>query len=215
MAVGIAIASINALTNASLRSSALELSGTIKFAYDRAIMARHTERLSLDLDKGLIWLDFTEDTYSLARERHEGREGVKSDAVGEDDAKAAKKKERDSFFSDEKDAEKEEVKIALEGGKAVQFAPDVEAMDRPKALPSDIRISKVWSGHQEEAFTSGTAYVHFFNSGWSEPAQIELTDGDEFVTIKVYPLTGRVRIYEKELEVPKPESDDGREEGDE
>src|SRR5438105_4787175 len=120
MAVSLAVSGINSITNASLHSTALELSWTIKFEYDRAIMARHTECLS-----------------------------------------------------------------------------------------------KVWTGHQEEAFLSGTVYLHFFNTGWTEPAQIELTDGDEFVTIVVYPLTGRVRIYDRPLEVPKPSREDGKQEGDE
>ena len=68
------------------------------------------------------------------------------------------------------------------------------------------------AGGTVKEFTSGVAHIHFFSGGWTEPAQIELTDGDAFITLKLFPLTGRVRTYQKELEVPKPEDDDGREE---
>lgn len=217
MAVGVAITGVSSLTSASLRSSALELAGTIKLAYDRAIMARHTERLSLDLDKGLFWLDYTEDQFTVAREREAGREGAKNTSLAEAGEPGERRKDEDDedFFADDAEDGKAEVLAALEGGKAIAFQADIEIFQTPDALPSDVRISKVWTGHQEEAFTSGVAYVHFFNSGFSEPAQIELTDGEEYVTITVYPLTGRVRIHDKQLEVPKPSDDDGRDEGDE
>lgn len=224
MAVGVAVGAVNSLTDAALRSSALELSGTIKFSYDRSIMNRRTQRLSIDIDKGVYALEFTEDPFALSKELATGNEGDKPDApdgTGKPGKKKASKGLRrladdgdEDFFSDEKSAEELEVKRALEGGKASAFVPDAEAAE-PKSLPSGVKFSKVWAGSQEEAFTSGTAYVHFFSSGWSEPAQIELTDGDAVITLKVFPLTGRVRMYDKTLEVPKAEAPDGREEGDE
>jgi general secretion pathway protein H len=209
MATGIAIGAVNAITDASLKSTSIELIGAMKFSYDRAIMERRTQRLSIDMDKGLWWIDYTTDPFALSSERDRGPEGGKSE-----DKKRAEKEERSSFFSDEDDAAKKEVEAALEGGKAASFSAD-EELGTPRSLPGDVRFSKVWTGHQEEAFTSGTAHIHFFSGGWTEPAQIELTDGDAFITLKLYPLTGRVRTYDKELEVPKPEDDDGREEGDE
>jgi len=216
MAVGIAIGALNSLTDASLKSTSIELIGAMKYSYDRAIMERRTQRLSIDMDKGLYWIDFTADPFALSAERDRGREGEKAD---DDDPrkggkKGAKDEEKRSIFTDDKDAAKKEVEAVLEGGKAASFESDDES-GKPRSLPSDVKVSKVWSGHQEEAFTSGIARIFFFSGGWTEPAQIELTDGDAFVTLKLYPLTGRVRTYDKELEVPKPQDNDGREEGDE
>lgn len=209
MATGIAIGAVNSLTDASLKSTSIDLIGAMKFSYDRAIMERRTQRLTIDMDKGLWWIDFTTDPFALSSDLMRGREGEKSD-----DKKAEKPEKRDSFFSAEEDAAKKEVEAALEGGKAAAFQTD-EELGKPRAIPGDVRISKVWTGHQEEAFTSGVAHIFFFSGGWTEPAQVELTDGDSFVTLKLYPLTGRVRTYDKELEVKKPDDPDGREEGDE
>ena len=102
------------------------------------------------------------------------------------------------------------VKAALEGGKAASFVPEGE----PRPLPGDVRFSKVQTGHQEEPFIAGVAYLHFFRGGWSEPAQIELTDGDEVISLKVFPLTGGVRTYHEPLKELELEDHDGREEGD-
>ncbi|MEQ8278818.1 MAG: prepilin-type N-terminal cleavage/methylation domain-containing protein [Deltaproteobacteria bacterium] len=209
LAVSVGVISINALTDANLKSSALSLAGAIKFNYDRAIMEKRTQRLGLDLDRQVWWIEFTEDPYALAQERMRGEEGDKRSLEGDGEEQL---EELDSFFSnDDDDAE---VKRVMEGGKAASFVPD-EAGGKPRPLPGDVRFSKVWTGHQEESFTSGVAYIHFFRGGWTEPAQIELSDGTEYVTLKVFPLTGRVRTYDKQLEDPSIQEYDGREEGDE
>jgi prepilin-type N-terminal cleavage/methylation domain-containing protein len=251
MAAALAIGALNSLTNQSLHSTAVELTGAIKFCYDRAIMERRTERLSIDIDKGLWWIDYTQDMFAISSERVEGKEGDKTDSDEKSGGAAKKKKtklkdsdstskdtksgkgpkdllapktpaepkETKSIFDedsssgskDKDQAKKDEVKLAIEGGKAIEFQPDSD-VSKPKPFPSDVKVSRVWAGHQVEAFTSGIARIHFFNTGWSEPAQIELTDGSEFVTLKIYPLTGRVRTYPKQLEIPKSDLEDGKEE---
>ncbi len=208
LAVGTAVISLNALTDAALKSGAIELTGAIKYSYDRSIMEKRTQRLGMDIDKGLWWLDFTDDPYALAKERAEGEAGERpEDKEGKDID------DLDSLFSGFDADGDMEVKRAMEGGKASRFMPDSE-VGKPKPLPSGVKFSKVWTGHQEEPFKTGVAYLHFFRSGWTEPAQIELTDGDEFITLKVFPLTGRVRMYPKQLDDPDVDDDDGRDEGD-
>jgi general secretion pathway protein H len=210
--VGVGLVSMNALTDADLKSSAVELTGAIKFSYDRSIMEKRTQRMGFDISKGLWWLDYTDDPYAFDRERTRGKTGAESpDAV---EAKKEKPSTLDEIFEQSDDPEAE-VKQVMEGGKALAFSPD-EGGGPPRRLPGNVSFSKVWTGHQEEPFTEGVAYLHFFRSGWTEPAQIELTDGDgDYITLKVFPLTGRVRMYKKQIEDEKVEEDDGREEGDE
>jgi general secretion pathway protein H len=206
--VAVSVVSINALTDAHLRSSAIELAGAIKFNYDRSIMEKRTQRLGMDLDRHVWWVEFTDDPYAIARERLSGQEGDKRDLEGGGDGEDAS---LDSFFS-RNDGEAE-IKQIMEGGKAAAFVPD-EAAGQPRPLPGNVTFSKIWTGHQEESFTSGIAYLHFFRGGWTEPAQIELFDGDDYVTVKVFPLTGRVRTYQKQLDDPDVQDYDGRDEGD-
>lgn len=206
MLAGVAVISVQNLTHADLRSSAVELSGAIKFNYDRSIMEKRIQRLGMDLDKGVWWIEYTDDPFTMAEERLRGDEGVKRD----EDGKIIDKDDDKFFFDDDDDTE---VRAALEGGKSASFVPDEDAGE-PKNLPGDIRFGKVHTGHQEEPFTSGIAYLHFFRGGFTEPAEIELTDGEDVVTLKVLPLTGRVRTYHRELRELELEEYDGREEGD-
>jgi hypothetical protein len=97
------------------------------------------------------------------------------------------------------------------------FAPDAEGeIGKPKKLPGEVHISRVWSGHQEEPFSSGIAYLHFFKSGSAEPALIELEDDEgDTVTLELSPLTGRVETIQGRFETPDETHVDGEEEGDE
>lgn len=203
MVTAVGVISINALTHASLKSTAIELAGAIKYNYDRSIMEKRVQRIGMDLDQNVWWVEYTDDPYSLASERLRGTEGAKRDEEEEDDD------DFDSFFG-EADSE---VKAALEGGRAASFVPDPDSGE-PRPLPGDVRFSRVHTGHQEEPFESGIAYLHFFRGGWTEPAQIEITDGEDHITLKVAPLTGRVRTYHKQLEEMELNEWTGREEGD-
>lgn len=206
MLVGVTMVSVQSLTHSALRNGALELAGAIKYNYDRAIMEKRIQRIGMDLDRNLWWIEYTEDPFTLSSERLRGNEGQKRD----EDGKVIDEEDDSSFFDDDVD---KDVKLALEGGKSSRFVPDPDAGE-PHPLSGDIRFGKVQTGHQEEAFTSGVAYLHFFRGGFTEPAEIEITDGDEVITIKVLPLTGRVRTYNREIKELELEEYEGREEGD-
>lgn len=188
-----AVAGVNALTDANLRSASVEITGAIKYNYDRAIMEKRNQRLVFDIDQNLWWAEFSTDAYALDGELQE--EAPKS--TDEDDRKReAEADEDDPFFDSDEDPE---VTRALEGGNAVRFQPDTD-QGPPRPLPSDIHFSRILTGHQAKAFTRGVAYLHFFRAGWTEPARIELTDGDEYRTLVVMPLTGRTRSYAERFE---------------
>ena len=52
--LAIVATSVNAITHANLRSSAIQLTGGVKYAYDRAIMEKRKQRIAMDLDQN-IW----------------------------------------------------------------------------------------------------------------------------------------------------------------
>lgn len=197
MVTATAVAGMNSLTHAHLRSTAVKIAGAVKMSYDRAVMERRTQRLVLDMDKNTVLLEFTESPFALARERAKGSKGVTPDDPASADASRdrSSKKKSDSPLGG----------FDLEAGEGAKFVPDDDSdLGRPFALPSGIRLTRVWTGSAEEAFTSGQAYLNFFSGGYTEPAIIELSDeNDEVVTLKVLPLTGRVRSYDKKLETPK------------
>lgn len=210
MAVATAVATLNA--GLSLNSAAVELTGVVKYAYDRSIMYGRIHRLAIDLDNDVYWLEYTDEPFGLAERRLTGRRGASADGESPPNTDDL------PFLFDENDDEA--VKRALLGGRANRFVPlDRDGEDAKEAprrkLPGSVDVTRVWTGHQEEPFDSGVTYLHFFHGGWTEPALIELSDGDEFVTLEVGPLTGRVRTRAQKLKKPQIEEYDGSKEGDE
>jgi general secretion pathway protein H len=218
MVTTVTMSGLNAMTGASLRSSAIELTGAIKMNYDRAVMLKRTQRLVMDLDQGLWWVEFNEDRFALTQARAEGKAGDSSEK--KDKKKSIFDDDSSSIFDDEVD---QEVKKAMAGAAMANFSADDVSGGKRQALPSGTCFSRIWTEHQEEAFTEGVAYLHFFPGGWTEPARIELVDSDcknkedpttdqegDYKTLKIFPLTGRVRSYNRKLELP-----DTRERGEE
>lgn len=205
MITAVIVSGFNAVTGANMRSASVELTGVMKSSYDRAVMLKRTQRLAMNLDSGVWWVDFTDDPFALAKDRIEGERGETEGEADED--------EDDSPFDDDVD---ETVKNAMRGGAATRFGKDDAFGGAPVRLPTGVCFSRVWSEHQEEPFTKGIAYLHFFPGGWSEAARIELVDtacddkakpendnDNEYVTLRVLPLTGRVRMYERKMKTPQ------------
>ncbi|MBX2812822.1 MAG: prepilin-type N-terminal cleavage/methylation domain-containing protein [Myxococcales bacterium] len=186
---GGALVSIQALSHSRLRSATFALAGAIKESYDRAIMEKRTQRLTFDLNNHVWWAEFTEDPYALS-----------NPDIAEEEARLQ------INLDDETPAD---IRKALLGQKAAAFAPD-PYMGGKNKLPADIHFGRAWTGTSEDAFTKGLVYIHFFRGGFTEPFQLEIYDGPlngnrqdrEWMTIKVRPLTGRVRVYSEQLDAP-------------
>lgn len=217
----VAISGVQSLTDAHLRGAAVELTGAIKMSYDRAVMLKRTQRIAFDLSEGVWWIEYSNDPFSLSAQRIKGEEEAKT---GDEDEE--EEDERFGRFSfEEIDGT---VKTAIEGGKAASFTKDGELdAGKPTKLPSGVCFSRFVDGHREDPFDEGIVYMHFFSGGWTEAVQIELVERDcdervrpeddrdtSYVTLRVLPLTGRVRTYHRQLERPDFDEVDGRLEGD-
>jgi hypothetical protein len=207
------VMSVNAVTDANLRTAAITLTGAIKQNYDRAAMLQRTQRIVFDIDHHTWWVEYTDNPFALHRERATGEEGESLEERQSNLEDAVKALEDDTSF--ESDQERQ-VKLLVEGGTQMFFVPDADLdFGKPQPLPGGVGFSRIWTGHQEEAFKAGLTQLHFFPQGWTEPALIELVDeGGDIFTLEVQPLTGRVRSYREERELPDLEDYDGFEEGD-
>lgn len=113
--MGAVVTSLNALTRADLRSAAFRTAGAIRYTFDRATMTGMYMRLAIDIDKGQVWIEQSDDLVSLrpgrsqfadehldeSKEERQARlaqqQGLPGGEEGEDlEARIArKKKERD------------------------------------------------------------------------------------------------------------------------
>lgn len=186
------VVGIQALSANALRSASIELSGVIKSCYDRSIMEKRIQRVSFDLDEETWWVEYTADPYALDVE-------VLSQADDPD--------EPEELYLDEEAPE--DLRQALEGSRAAGFQAD-EFFGGKHRLPDGVHYGRLWTGMRDEPFEKGIIYLHFFRGGFTEPLQIELFDGSEedredreYTTLKVRPLTGRVRMYQRQLDAPE------------
>lgn len=188
---GMAVIGISALSYSELRSTSVSLAGAIKESYDRSIMEKRIQRITFDLDNHAWWVEFTEDPYALSAVEDEDDEEDIEDFLDEDTP--------------------EDLVAALKGSRAASFSPDPNFGGRKLQLPGEVHFGRVWTGMREEPFEKGLVYLHFFRGGFTEPLQLELYDGPsngdpdrrDYITLKVRPLTGKVRMYPKRLDEPE------------
>ncbi|MBN2359587.1 MAG: hypothetical protein JXR83_09025 [Deltaproteobacteria bacterium] len=249
LTAAIAIPSINSLSGARLRSITAMVSGLTREAYARAAITGKVHRIVFDIDKGLFWLERTEESFVLPSEKikadlqgHGGEtleerqeaatQGVKMrvDALQNGSGASAEALALlgmgsgsgglDAMFGSmlgqnalgssltsgigvDQDLE-EALKTRLR--RRAMFLPVEDDLGKAQKLSGDVRFFKIWIAHQKEAFTSGSAELYFFATGYTERALIMLTDdeeGDRVLTVDVNPLTARVRIRDVEPEIPR------------
>jgi hypothetical protein len=61
------------------------------------------------------------------------------------------------------------------------------------------KFGKVWVQHLDDPVTTGVVAIHFFPVGSAEKSIIEITDGDETLSILVHGLTRRVEVRDGEM----------------
>ncbi len=85
--------------------------------------------------------------------------------------------------------------------KSEKFQIDTSIIKKPVQLEKKIRFKDIRTRAKSEPITSGAAYTHFFPHGYAERSEIRIqSDTGQVFTIVVNPLTGRAKVYDKDLE---------------
>ncbi|MEN9798744.1 MAG: hypothetical protein RL653_2440 [Pseudomonadota bacterium] len=194
-----AVMGVGALTGAAAKSAAGELAGTVRTLYDTANLAGKTCRLVFDLGKArdeearvTYWAECAKGNVTTDRDRERALEKANEAR----DNGPREKRSSGNALSDLMDAEATRVEAA-----AAFSSFSSESMGR-KTLPAGVRAT-VWTRHQREPTDSGLAYLHFFPQGFTEFAHVKLRQGDNVWTLVVSPLTGKVTVEPRDLEVPR------------
>lgn len=190
--VAVSVPAISSVTRAQLRQRSGQLAGGLRALYGESAIGGRSCRLILDLDKAEYQAECARGAVRLAAA---GAEGPAGDAQ-------AREREQELLSRARRTGEtlSDEDRERLELLRRSAFAPS-PAVPRT-ALGGQVRFRKVWVGHQPAPRTSGTAWLYFWPSGQTEPASIELSQGDDVVTLLVSPLTGRVRLVNGPAQAP-------------
>jgi general secretion pathway protein H len=100
--------------------------------------------------------------------------------------------------------EKERDKELAETLKSPDFKALEDEAGEKKTLPDDVHFKSIWTDRMTERVTKGQAALYFFPDGYTEEAQIVLSDnpdGTRLYDLVVEPMTGTVTIEDSELPI--------------
>jgi len=209
--VGLSVYGFRNLRKADLRESSAQLSGAMRYLFDRASTTGKIHRIVIDMETHMYWAEVSDDRFYIPREEttEQLREREDKEAA-EDDEEAKKRKQAEREAQSGKGAganssfDLSKLEVADFRPKRARFASFKDLALKPVKLKK-ARVRSVYTPRVTEPLTSGRAYVYFFPLGQTEPAIVTLSDPESDETIYslvVHPITGRVRIYNEEVRPP-------------
>lgn len=197
---------VGALTGAKAKEASTELAGTIRALYDTAALSGRTCRLVFNLPPP------KDDETAVTWRAECAKAGATASAKRDDELKDAQKSLKDKVAEDPRfrrldsdDAptlqqlQEQEKNRVEESAKFSDFSSE-DVVE--KTLPANVKI-EVWTSKQREATKAGVAYLYFFPQGYTERAQVWVRQGDNAWTLTISPLTGKTKIHNEDLEVPR------------
>ena len=209
---GLAIRGLRSLRKADLREASAQMSGAMRYLFDRASTTGKIHRIVIDMETGTYWAEVSDDRFYIPREETVEQLREREDKEAEEDEDEAKKRERaakeaesgkGSGSSSSFDLSK--LEVADFRPKRARFASFKDLALKPVKLKK-VKVRSVYTPRVTDPLTGGRAYVYFFPLGQTEPAIITLSDvdsDDAIYSLVVHPITGRIRIYNQEVLPPR------------
>ena len=199
--------SLGALTRTNLKSGAVKIASAARFAYYRAVIQGTTVRLSFAVPGNTFSVEEAHGYVTLTRaddERREEGDDEGSGPVAADPWEAAQARIGEALKPSLGASPFGELQSA--SGQTMTRYQNVE-------LGRRVQIVKLIVAHEPVPLESGQGSVHFFPSGMTEHAVIQLSDGSDTVfSVELHPLTGRATVhaeaYEPDSLLDDPEADD-------
>ena len=199
------------LRKADLREATTQLSGSMRYLFDRASTTGKIHRLVIDMEQEMYWAEVSDDRFYIPRDA-ESEQALRDreDKEAEEDEGEAKKREqvaREAESGKGVSASSSFDLSKLEVGdfrpKRARFAAFKDLALKPVRLKKT-KVRSVYTPRVTEPLTAGRAYIYFFPLGQTEPAIVTMSnpDGDTVFSLVVHPITGRVRIYNQEVQPP-------------
>lgn len=211
LVMGAAIRGFRSVAKSDLRSTATRVAGTMRYLFDRASTTGRIHRLVIDFEEGKYWAEVSDDRYYLPREREteESRQEEQEQIAEEEEAAKAAEEQRqfmgESGAFDISRYQPEEFRP-----KRARFSAFKEVAVKPTPLKGGVKLAGLFTPRLSEPMSSGRGYVYFFPLGLTESALVYLSDDkqENFYTLVVHPLTGRVKVLNQFVEAPVEEQYD-------
>jgi len=181
--LAITIPSFRSLTRVQLKEAANQMVGLIRETYHKAVLSNQAHRIVYDFDKSEYWVEVSNEEVHLPQVE-DNFEGGKLNIFGEEET-------------------------PKKYAKPPEFIPLKEDdLGEKHKLPNHIRFYGFWADNMEERVREGQMALYFFPGGYTQRAQLTLSDGEDgknVLTLITEPLTGEVVIENVEPEIEKQE----------
>jgi general secretion pathway protein H len=209
--VGASVQGIRSLRKADLREATTQLSGSMRYLFDRASTTGKIHRLVIDMEQGMYWAEVSDDRFYIPREAESERSlHEREDKEAEEDAEEAKKREQAAREAESgkgaaanSSFDLSKLEVSDFRPKRARFASFKDLAIKPVRLKKT-KVRSVYTPRVTDPLTAGRAYIYFFPLGQTEPAIVTMSnpEGDTVFSLVVHPITGRVRIYNQEVQPP-------------
>ncbi|MEM1347067.1 MAG: prepilin-type N-terminal cleavage/methylation domain-containing protein [Myxococcota bacterium] len=190
---GLGAYTVGMLDQGALKSEALKITSSIKYSFSQAAVNNSRYRIVFDLDSGSYAAEVVE---SANVEQPTNQPGADEEFLTEEAQALAEQAEReDDLFDDDEDN-------PFGINRRVSYQRVQDGVIDPGQLKDGMRFTRVVVGQAVDV-TSGQASINFFPNGFQEPAIVYMEDAQgRTFSIQTEPLTGRVFLYNKEIEIP-------------
>jgi prepilin-type N-terminal cleavage/methylation domain-containing protein len=203
LVMAMTVRGVRSLARTDLRSSAVKMSGAIRYLFDRASTTGRVHRLVIDFQEGRYWAEVSDDRLLMAHEKEtEQSREEEAEAVAREQEEEKQKEaqaEGDSQAVDITRYQPQEFRP-----KRARFSSFKEMAIKPVQMKGGVKISGLFTPRLAEPMSTGQGYIYFFPMGLTEAAQVYLSDDkqESFYTLVVHPLTGRVGVHNSYIQPP-------------
>ncbi len=184
----------NSLPRTRLRTSAIRMASTFRFAYVHALTTGHTTRVSFPMGGRDIIVEDTDDAHAL-------------DVSDPYHAGGAADIEADAMRT-----AREMTDLRPRAPRA-SFRRLADRVFHARQLETGIAVTRLYSQHDPEPREEGTGHVYFFPGGQTERAVVHMrSNRGEIFSISLNALTGRTEIFDRPVEPPSVDDRDITEE---
>lgn len=176
--VALTASSFTEVAQTRLMTASNKLAVTLRHCFGYSVSHGKYLRVVLDLDQERYWVESSDKPIFInAKKRLEG-----------EDPNALTEEEREKIEEAKEEGRKIQERARFSADRLI---PEVK-------LDNNVQLYSVYTTNQEDTFTTGKAYIHFFPSGFAEPALVVIGLGDNAeedgaYSLSLAPLTGKVK----------------------
>ncbi len=191
---------LGVMTNSTLRNESMRLTSSIKYTWTQAAMNNAQYRMVFDLDEERYWTEITRSPVAPDEEDEPDESGETEDERNQrfvsEEARKLEEREGESSRYDSEDDQS-----PFNTRRKLTYKKVQDAKLKPRTLSDGIGFQSVIKGGEQSARKEGRAAVRFFPNGFQEPAMIKLVhESGAVFTLVTEPLTGRVHVFNRDLE---------------